>query len=163
MASGKGKRTAMLELASDRGFRWLKEERRAGWSGDAFTYQHIDFFFGRGKVDFASLMNRNYDCVILDLGKNIYENREIFLSCDTKFILCSLQKWKRKEAEIMVERFQNPTWGFITPDFYTFSYSKEERKRFEQRSGIKVKQLPWIPDPFHIEVDQLPELLSMVG
>ncbi|MCR5271511.1 MAG: hypothetical protein K6E13_00800 [Lachnospiraceae bacterium] len=163
LASGKGKKTAVLELENENCFRWLADEKKAIRRNDAFRYQKIDFYFGTGRRNPAAMFNMDYDALIFDLGKNVSEYREMFLTSDRKLVLCVLQKWKRKEAEIMLERFQNPVWGYLTPDFYTISSSDDERKKFERRSGVTVKQLPWIPDPFHLTVNLLPVLSDILG
>ncbi|MCR5467609.1 MAG: hypothetical protein K6F37_01500 [Lachnospiraceae bacterium] len=152
----------MLDLSSERSFRWLKEEKKAYDWGEAIRFQQIDFYSGSRKINYSSLLNRNYECVILDLGKNVTDYKELFLGSDRKMIACILQKWKRKEAEITLERFQNPMWGFLLPEFYSFSYTEEERKKFEHRSGVKVRQLPLIPDPFHLTTEQVYSLTEVI-
>jgi len=158
-----GKRTAVLELSEKRGFRWLKDEKKSIVRDNMVRYMDVDYYSDMSKSQIPMIMNMNYDFVILDIGTNILEFKEQYLTSERKIMLCSLQKWKKKEAELMLERFQNPSWGYIQPDFYSAFYTLEEKEKFEHLSGTRVGQLPWVTDPFHLAIYQIPTLRQMLA
>lgn len=161
-ASKQKKKCAYLELHSRNDISHLFTEAKP-YTSDAVSRPRIRFrgvdYYPAVRIDeVPTLLNRGYDCLVLDAGTSEEGMVSEFLRCDRKLILGSLAPWKSWKYEAFFQKFTddiNLGEGF---DYLVQTGSAKELASFSKTHHINMQVVPFIKDPFHIEKELFPFL-----
>lgn len=114
-----------------------------------FTVGRITFYNSENLHRLSEIIGGEADCVILDIGHKILENKNEFLRCDIKVVLSSLTLWQQDKLKEFLESVENFTcktdWRYVIP-FTNEKAIKEGTNKY----GINMRQMPYEPEPFTI-------------
>lgn len=112
-----------------------------------FRILDVDYCKAAGTLEFAGVLNCNYNDILIDFGV-LEENRiSEFLRCDKQFVIGSFSEWQEKAFRELVQRYGTgkESWKYLT----VFG-SEETRKEFKRRTGIVVERIPYSADAFSV-------------
>lgn len=150
-----GKKTAVIDLNKDNDYAFLEEMCSSGNEHltDVYKIKRVSYFSGVTKERMAEIFNRNYECIIIDVGENYEYFRNEISMCDKKFMIGAINPWRLNN---MLMLFKNgllcsgSRWKYL----YTFG-DKESVNYVEESVKIKLHLVPNMPNPFRINTKQL--------
>ena len=153
--SGIGRKTAVLELSgrNDLQAMVLRE-------GNGSELLGVRYFFGNEARQVPELYNQEYEAYVLDLGVDYRAARGEFLRCDTKIVIGSISPWKASKYEYFLEFVQQETykmWDYLV----LFGY-KQDKRKMEKRYGIRMKQMPFLENPFCLQREDIAFLQKII-
>lgn len=149
-ASGLCKKTAVLEVHAYGELTHWKEAGQQGY----FIDRRIHYYPNVKREQIPILINRDYDCIILDFGDEYLSFREEFLHCEKKVILLSLNPWQKFTAVNLLEAMQRKSWGNIQPMYASVHTQKNMKQEIEKLYGIEIFEIPQIWNPVCITPDK---------
>lgn len=128
-----------------------------------FCLDGVDYYPQASGNTVPILLNRGYDCLILDSGRLEEAGLPEFLRCDRKLVIGSLAVWKAWKYEAFLQKlraFTDLGEGF---SYLVQAGNKKSISDFSRSHQISMCQVPFINNPFRIEKDLflfLEELLA---
>ena len=147
MGKNLGRKTALLECNRrgdfdllQKAFHWSKEEE------NFFSYHNIDFYKNANSSLITKALSLNYESYILDFGNGYKENKEEFLRCDLKIIICGHAEWNQQRLIQFMDKNemgkQNSTWKILIP-----CANKKDISRLRDITKQWVDFIPYQEDP----------------
>ncbi|MCI8390701.1 MAG: hypothetical protein HFI35_08490 [Roseburia sp.] len=171
------KKVAYIELhARNEISRLLREEtldsmlrqqaaKASSFSQDTFCFRldGVDYYPHASGNTVPILLNRGYDCLILDTGRPEESVLTEFLRCDRKLVIGSLAVWKAWKYEAFLHKLR--TFADLGEGFSYLVQAGNEKSisDFSKSHPLSMRQVPFIKNPFRIEKDRflfLEELLA---
>ncbi len=118
----------------------------------------VDYYPAVAAGEVPALLNRGYDCLVLDVGTPDEGMISEFLRCDRKLILGSLAPWKSWKYEALFQKFADGISLGEGFDYLVQTGSTKELASFSKTHHIKMQLVPFIKNPFHIEKELFPFL-----
>lgn len=112
-----------------------------------FSLKGLDFFPAASKDDLSCIRKMDYDVIVIDAGVMDVESmpRNEF---DHLFVLGSLRPWKKTSYYSFVNEMQQTDFDILQGTFYGTLLLKGEKKEFDKKFSIAIKELPLLTDPF---------------
>lgn len=121
------------------------------WLGDTLVYEYKGVYYLLAcSIKETSLAIKSIDAdIIVDLGRVNAEKKEIFLQCDKKVLVLSLQSWMIEITTCALREMNKiyDIWELVLIDNLTSKNGKKNRN-FNQYDFYDV---PFIEDPFMLE------------
>lgn len=143
-----GKKTAYIELNTTNQIHFLHKNMFQ----KHFSYFGITFFPCVTVTSLSKILDLNFDYFVLDFGVINTHTATCLLSCDQRFIVCSLVKWKmQKTEEKLKELIQHKNFQKVHMTIlHNLSTEKSCFFNFSNQS-FRVVSFPFIPNPFHLK------------
>lgn len=145
-AGGRNEAAAYLELFGHGQMAHWKNTNEIGY----FTEHKIHYYPDVCREEIPILLNRGYEKIIMDFGDAYEEFRGEILRCDRKIFLLNLNPWQEFSAGKMVKTLKKDDWGGIEPLYASANAVDCIQEKIEKEYGIKVNEIPAIPNPRHI-------------
>lgn len=163
LSGGMGRRTACVEMSQGRALAGLEqsvygEEGR----GQEFAFCGVTFVKDGAPSDFVKLINRDYEEVIADMGREYERVRLDFLRCQKKMVTVSFCPWQEEDFEWFMEgaAFEEGYREWI----YCCCFGQPEAiRRAERRFGITVRKVPFQQDFYHLTGQELECFRRILG
>lgn len=145
-------KTAYIELNTTNQIQSLSAKD----STDSFVYLGIHMFPSAKVTSLQEILNKEFDCFILDMGVLTNYTAMEFSKCQKKFLVCSFCEWKKC---ISLKKIQEL--------FQQTNLNREDLillKTFENKStdsmffSMHAKTFPPLANPFQIPVDMFRDL-----
>ncbi len=141
------KKTAYLECNRHQDMSLI--EKAYGWQKEEdgkFSYGRITCYKNVVMKRIPEILGEAYEYVILDFGAEFAENREEFLRCTKKLILCGSAEWNLSKllqfAMAHEENRGNEAWHYFIP-FAKASVTARMKKEIKRRVSV----VPFIEEP----------------
>lgn len=155
LSGGMGRRTACVEMSQSHVLAGLErsvygEEGR----GQEFTFCGVTYVKDGAPSDFVRLINRDYEEVIADMGREYERIRMDFLRCHKKMVTASFYPWQEEDFEWFMEgaAFEE---GYREWNYCCCFGQPEAIRRAERRYGITVRRIPFQQDFNHLTGQEL--------
>lgn len=151
MSGVRGKKTAVLEWNDSGAFERMEQictkKTVLKQAGDSFRVFEVSYLKSAGKKELLECLNRGFEAVVIDFGKNRELAGDEWLHCDHRFLLGSFCEWQAGAfAELAAERRgHDGGWDY----FYVFGCeaAAEEMRR---RLRVSIRRIPDSRDAFLI-------------
>lgn len=143
-----GKKTAYIELNTTNQIYSLNVCKK----NKNFSYCGIDIFPCVSVTSLSEIIGLNYDFFVLDMGVlNTYTIKEFF-KCESRFIVCSLSKWKLHINRERLEKLLHQTYT-NQAQVTVLNNLSAEKSTFSIRSRLDMPiiSFPYIPNPFQLK------------
>lgn len=172
-SNGMHQKTAIVSTGKDDAFERMKSEvvckditvYSGAGSRKAFSYKHIDFFYGV-RDGFVNVLKDYYDVIIIknnlaDRQESLSESLTDILGCDCRILVGSLAPWKSKECFNRLERV-----GRICEirglKLVSLGNTKSLAKNIERDFGVRIVDMPVDADPFRLQGSTLVRLRQLL-
>jgi len=119
-----------------------------------FTLNDLDFFPNADEDDLSCIRKMDYDFILIDAGvrpiESIPQNE-----FDRLFIIGSLRPWKKSSYYAFVNEMKNLETDILQGEFFGTLLLKNEKKAFENKFSIAIKELPLLHDPFRLSQNDI--------
>lgn len=107
-------KTAYIEMSGKQDFYFIQKELKESFGEPAcFFYQGIYFFTHTDAKMLEEIQREDYSYIILDFGTGLRKQKEEYMRCMKKYVLCSLTSWKLPYLEEFVAAWdRNGDQGF---------------------------------------------------
>ena len=95
-----GKKTAYIELNNTNQIGFLHNT----FTQKNFSYLGITFFPCVTVTSLSAILSLKFDYFVLDIGIVNAHTEKSFFSCDKRFLVCSLSKWKAHKTKEKLEK-----------------------------------------------------------
>ena len=136
--------------------------KEAGEQG-YFTDRRIHYYPNLKREQIPILLNRDYECVIMDFGDEYFDFREELLRCDRKIFLLNLNLWQKFTAEKLLCTVQKEEWGSIQPIYASVNAQYKVKQEVEKEYRIQVTEIPSILNPVCVTSDKFAYLNMILG
>ena len=145
-----GKKTAYIELNTTNQISFLHNR----FTQKHFSYLGITFFPCVTVTSLSQILSLNFDYFVLDIGVINAHTEKIFFNSDTRFLVCSLSKWKvQKTREKLENLFQhNKNYMANVTVLNNLAIGKSHFLSISDLS-LRIIPFPFIPNPFHLKPD----------
>ncbi len=109
----------------------------------------VEYFVDVQKKQIPSLMSRDHDYMILDLGSSREDNYAEFLRCTKKIVVGSFCLWKRQAYDDLMQFVKNEA-SYTDWEFCELFGKKEDKKEFKKKYGVPLRTIPFLRDPYHL-------------
>lgn len=147
----KGEKIALVEMNGRGCFRQARIIRSVLDAHKNKTfYKKISIFEQSELNDLGEIVSRGYSYVIVDFGSGYEANREPFLLCNVKIVVGSLSWWKLQHYVSFIAKSEGEQSGKFR--IYLANCSTESgRKYLYGKFHIRVKEIPYVPDPYSLD------------
>lgn len=153
-----GKKTACLECFPQNELKYMEEaydlDGKATSLNDSFSLYKVHYFKNVKEERIAEIMGYGYDCLVLDLGIDLWKKKNEFIRCDKKIVISNLAIWKYKGLENFVARAGeigiNKDWEYGI-NFGTRKITRDISRQYK----MPMFYIPHEPDPFAISTDTI--------
>lgn len=151
-----GMKTAYIELNTTNQIRSLSQKNVT----NSFCYFGIHMYPSTKVTSLNEILNRDFDCFILDMGVLTSYTAMEFSKCHKQFLVCDFSPWKKHlSLSKLKDLFQNS------------SINRENimlLKTFENKStGLldlkkNTQAFPLLTNPFHLSVTEFSDLTQLL-
>ncbi len=139
-------KTAYIELNTTNQIKYLSKNK----SLKPFTYLGIHMFPSTKVTSLNELLDREFDCIILDMGVLTNYTSIEFAKCQKQFLVCNCCKWKK---DMSLEKIKNLFQSTILQkEHVTILKTFENTSTWFPFSGLHIETFPRINNPFQLPV-----------
>lgn len=145
-----GKKTAYIELNNTNQIGYLHNT----FTQKNFSYLGITFFPCVTVTSLSEILSLKFDYFVLDIGVVNAHTEKTFFSCDTRFLVCSLSKWKAHKTKAKLENLfqQNKNYRANVTVLNNLAMKNYYFPAISHLS-LCIISFPFIPNPFHLKPD----------
>lgn len=146
----KASKTAYLECNNHMDFKRLQEAYE--WSKEdeySFSLDRLTYYKQVSRKQIPSILNRDFDCFILDFGRDFINSMEELIRCDDKIIIGGSAIWNQSRMLALLESIEDigggSRWKHMIPcaDMRTVMGMTHE-------TGRCFYSIPYEPDPISL-------------
>ena len=159
----KGEKIALVEMNGSDCFRQAKIIRSIlDTKKNKTFYKKISIFEQSELNDLGEIVSRGYSYVIVDFGSCYEVNREPFLLCNVKIVVGSLSWWKLQYYVSFLAKSEcDKSRNFRT--YLANCFTEGGKKYLYGKFNIRVKEIPYVPDPYSLDEKSMAFLHKLVG
>lgn len=159
LSNVKGNRVAVCNLSGEADYGQAKVI--LGKTGEGpFCHCGITFFEQADETTLAKPARR-YDCVLLDLGCEERNYKELLLRCDRRFLIGALNEWRCKSFITAALRLKELYGEEITA--LAAFYSASGIRNYKAAVKRNIEMIPYEPEPFRLHKDMLALMDKVFG
>lgn len=110
----------------------------------------------------GQICNMDFDCMVLDLGRDSADARDELMRCKCKLVVGSLSPWRKSEYYGFIERMRANVGSLERFVFLTSFEDKIEIKHCRRTFGVRVQHIPYIANPLYVKEKEVPFLHSLL-
>lgn len=155
LSSYERKRVCYVEMGTDRNVITMESDETVLFEKTVgFSMKGLDFFPNATNDDISCIRKRDYDAIVIDAGVMSVESIP-GNGFDNLFVLGSLRPWKKASYYSFVNEMQNNNLDILQGTFYGSLLLKDEKKEFDKKFSIAIKELPLLKNPFHLSSNDI--------
>lgn len=157
LANGLGNKVAIVELGKKDDYASFAPEKMLcddEHKNKHFTSNGMEFYESVLNFEVPIILSKNYDYVIFDIECSNVFGKNQFVRSDKKIVIGSLSRWKVNLYEQFISDMKGIE-GYKDCKYVSLTMVKKCAKRIEHDHGIKIDQIPFDDNPFHIQCENL--------
>lgn len=155
--------TAYLEMNGRQEICSLGQNFRAGTDA-MFVCQKVCYYPNMTLAGLAEVLSGHYRYFVLDFGSPNPHTIPAFMGCNIRLVVGSVCPWK---APQYIGYVQNSSYYITAKEDVVYLGNFMERKRdlkeLEQRCGMRVIPVPYLPNPFRITSESFAFFEKILG
>ena len=125
-----------------------------------YGYKGVDYFPAVREEGLSRIFAADYDVTICDLGAVSTDEYQIADRFDELLIIGSLRPWRYEEYRVFMRDFYI-RYDMRHGSLFGLYLKEEERRRFKEEFDETVHELPYLCDPFKLEIEDIGHLRKM--
>ena len=147
MAEDRGRRTAYLECNQHQDMMLIRSSY--DWSSEeehSFSFHRVTCYPEVKRDQIATVLNDDYECIVLDFGTDYINNRDELLRCDVKIVMSGKSAWEILKLKNFVNETElisgSDSWLYFIPQA-----SDRVMRIIKKEVDREVIAVPFIEEP----------------